>query len=116
MRGEFKGINYADSFDYDISTGLFFDGNDVYLLEAYEGGSEDSIAVKLSNSSESYTAVVLNNPGLHGKGANESLSLSSEEAQLPDTDEAIEAYARYALQEDDQDFNYEGPRELDEIF
>jgi len=119
MRGEFKEISYGTGLTYDLSRGLFFDGNDVYLLEAYDASKSDGISIRLSNSSESYTGSIENQPKLHGTGVDESLSVSSEEAELPDTDEGIEAYARYVLQDEEENetsFSYEGPRDLDDIF
>lgn len=118
MRGEFKDINYGGALSYDISRGLFFDDNDVYLVEAFSGNATDFISVKLSNSSGTYTAKLENQPKLHGVGIQEALSLSSESPELPETDEGIEAYARYVLQseEDLGAFEYDGTRDLEDIF
>lgn len=113
MRGEFQEINYNE-FNYSTARGLFFDGNDVYALEVYDGGRTPELGIKLYGNEEEYTAIVDNHPRLHGAGIEESLSLSSQQARLPETDEEIEAYARYAMSPGDS-FDYKGPRELDDL-
>ena len=112
MRGEFSTIERM----YESSTarGLFFDGNDAYVVEVYDNGRDDSLGIKLFGDDEEITDVAYNQPSLNGNGINESLSMKSRRAELPETDDEIEAFARYALQDQpEESLEYEGSRELE---
>lgn len=116
MRGEFDSIEH-DVFEYSTARGLFFDDGEAYVIEVYEGVSSDELGVKLfGKGSEDLVDTVYGQPELNGAGVNESLSMSSKEAQLPESDEEIEAFARYILQDyDGQGLEYTGPRELEDL-
>lgn len=115
MRGELRDTTHND-FMYSTARGFFFDGTEAYVVEVYEGGKTDELGVKLYGEDEEFADTVLNQPGLHGSGLKESLSLLDEDAELPETDKEIEAFARYILQgEVKKGLEYSGPHELDEI-
>lgn len=101
---------------YSTARGFFFDGSEAYVVEVYEGGKTNDLGVKLYSEEDNFADTVLNQPSLHGSGVNESLSILDREAELPETDEELEAFARYMLQEEpEESLEYSGPRELDEI-
>lgn len=102
--------------DSSTARGLFFAGNDAYVVEVYDGGRGDELGIKLFGEDEEITDMVYNQPDLHGQGVNESLSMKSQKADLPETDEEIEAFARYALQDKvDGGIRYTGPRHPEDI-
>lgn len=115
MRGELRNVVY-NVFNCSIARGLFFDGNDAYVVEVYDSGKTDEIGVKLYGSESEFVDLVYNMPEINGVGMNESLSMTDEEADLPESGEEIEALARYVLQEGpDQGLEYTGPLELEDI-
>jgi hypothetical protein len=74
------------------------------------------LGVKLYNEDVEMGDTVFNQPGIHGTGVNESLSILDREAELPETDEEIEAFARYILQGGTEEgLEYEGPRDPQDI-
>lgn len=99
--------------DRSTARGLFFDGSEAYVVEVYDSGRDESLGIKLFGEEEEITDVAYNQPDLHGEGVNESLSMKSRKAELPETDDEIEAFARYALQDKpEESLGYEGPRQL----
>lgn len=117
MRAEFKTAE-KDLHGYSMSRGIFFGGGEAYVVEVYGGAKNDEFGIKLfdTDGGESEFEVVYNQPKLNGMGVNQSLSMSSENASLPTDDESIEAFARYALQEEVEGvLDYEGPRDLEDI-
>jgi len=115
VRGELQDVNYSE-FNYSTARGIFFDGREAYIVEVYDGGTTDELGVKLYTEDEEMADTVLNQPSIHGIGINETLSMLDREAELPETDEEVEAFARYILQgETEKGLEYEGPRNPEDI-
>lgn len=115
VRGDLRDVE-RNIFNYSVATGMFFTDNEAYVVEIYEGGKTDEFGVVLTGSEDTIADTVYNQPSMNGVGMNESLSMTSEEAKLPETDEELEAFARYALQDyKESGLKYEGPRELEEL-
>lgn len=117
MRAEFKTAE-KDLHGYSMARGLFFDDDEAYVVEVYGGGRSDEFGIKLfdTDGEEREFDIVYNQPKLDGVGVGQSLSMTSEEASLPTDDESIEAFARYALQEEvEEDLRYSGPRGLEDL-
>lgn len=107
MNADLQGKRYLPRAGYAVSTGVFFDGRDAYRVDVIGNGS-DSLEVDLRNEDREIEVRVSGQVGLNGAGIDESLSVSTGEPGLPETDEELEAYARYAL-EHGEDFDYDGP-------
>lgn len=115
MRGELEEVE-RNLMNYSMARGLFFDDRDAYVVQVQTGGRTDEVGVVLTGAEETIAETVYNQPELHGTGVNESLSMSDQQARLPEDGEDIEAYARYVLQgEVDEGLEYEGSRDLEEI-
>lgn len=115
MRGDLQDLNYSE-FNYSTAKGFFFDNNNAYVVEVYDGGETLNLGIKVYNETEELVDTVYNQPSLHGEGLNESLSIKSRRAKLPETDKELEAYARYVLQENPgTGLEYEGPRDPKDI-
>jgi len=115
VRGDLQNLSYNE-FNYSTAKGFFFDGNEAYVVEVYDGGRTDKLGVKVFNENKEFVDTVYNQPSIHSAGLNESLSMNSEKAQLPETDKELEAYARYVLQDNPGTvLEYTGPRELDDL-
>lgn len=114
VRGDLRDITHNE-FMYSAARGFFFDGSEAYVVEVYDGGKTEELGVKVYKEDDEFIATVLNQPSLHGSGMNESLSILDGEARLPETDKELEAFARYALQQTEDDLEYNGPRKLDEL-
>jgi hypothetical protein len=115
VRGDLRDVE-RNIFNYSVATGMFFTDDEAYVVEIYESGKTDEFSVVLTGSQETLGDEVYNQPTLNGSGVNESLSMTSEKAELPDTDEELEAFARYVLQEGpDEGLQYSGPRGPDEL-
>lgn len=115
MRGDLRDIDYNE-FNYSTAKGFFFDDDTAYVVEVYDGVETDNLGIKVYNENEEFVGTVYNQPSIHGTGLNESLSMKSQRAQLPETDEELEAYARYILQGGTEEgLEYSGPRDLDEL-
>lgn len=116
MRAEFKTAE-KDLHGYSMARGLFFDDDEAYVIEVYGGGRSDEFGIQLydEDGEEKDFGMVYNQPTLNGVGINQSLSMSSEEASLPTTDEEMEAFARYALHDGVEGLDYEGPKDLENV-
>lgn len=115
VRGELKDVVHK-AFSTSIATGFFFDGNEAYVVEVYDSGKADELAVKLYGREEELTDLVYNQPEFSGAGVNESLAMTDEVAELPENDEELEALAQYVLQEGPEEgLEYTGPRELEDL-
>jgi hypothetical protein len=115
VRGELRDVVH-NAFNCSVARGVFFDGDEAYVVEVYDGGKTDELGVKLYGGEEELTGLVYNKPEFHGSGVNETLSMTDEEAELPEKDREIEALARYVLQEGpEHGIEYTGPRELEDL-
>ncbi|PSH00722.1 MAG: hypothetical protein BRC30_02050 [Nanohaloarchaea archaeon SW_7_46_7] len=113
MRGELHKVYHGE---YSTARGFFFDGEEAYIVEVYEGGNTEELGVKLYTEDEEIADIAVNQPSIHGTGINESLSILDRKAELPETDSEIEAFGRYILQgETHKGLEYTGPRDLDDI-
>lgn len=115
MRGDLRDIT-RNEFMYSAARGFFFNGSEAYVIEVYDGGKNDELGVKLYSEKDNFGGTILNQPSIHGSGVNESLSMLDKKAELPETDEELEAFARYILQEETtQGLEYSGPRDLEDL-
>ena len=115
MRGDLQDTRYNE-FGYSTARGFFFDGSNAYIVEVFDGGKTDNLGAKVYNETEESVDTVYNQPSIHGEGINESLSMTSEKAEIPETDKELEAYARYVLQDNTgTGLEYRGSRHPEDI-
>lgn len=114
MGGDFREKVYLEEKDLLVSLGTYTEGNAFYNFRAMKRKDGNYIKMELGPSNgEKRVEFTYNQPKLSGAGENESLALSSQSPELPESDEDIEAYARLVLQPtDEEDFlDYSGDLE-----